>query len=195
MYDFIKGKFVEAVGDLVVIEAGGLGYKIHVPSHYLQNLPQSGSEWTLYVCFFVRDTTHVLNGFLTKAERELFERLIECSGVGTRSGMAMLSAYDPADLVGFLRSEDTKALCRIPGIGKKTAERLVLEMRDKLKDIAFDARPAAVTSGIVQDAVSALINLGFTPHAAQQAMNKTLDEKPQEEWELAELIAAALRRP
>lgn len=198
MYEYIKGTLIEATPSKAIIEAGGLGFSLLIPFSHFSKLPALGTPLTLFVSFVVREDAHRLFGFLTRRERDLFENLIEVSGIGPKIALCLIGHMDISDLQVAISQGNIPLICKIPGIGKKTAERLVVEMRDKLKKegIAsaslYPLESAGESQGVIADAISALMNLGYNNAQAQKAI-KTALSKTEEKPELATLITAALR--
>jgi Holliday junction DNA helicase RuvA len=151
-----------------------VGYEVTISVPSFSGLPSQGAEVSLYIHTHVREDTLALYGFLRREERQLFERLISVSGIGPRLAMTVLSGIAPDTLVTALRGNDLPALTRIPGVGKKTAERMVLELRDKLDGLA--AAPAAPrATRMEEDVVSALVNLGYQRTPAEHAAKRALE--------------------
>ncbi len=197
MFEYIKGTLTEATPVKVTLETHGVGYLLFIPLNNYAQLPKIGSLLTLYVSTVIREDSHKNYGFLTADQRDLFESLIEVSGIGPKTGIALLGHMEINDLQFAIVQGNTPAICKIPGIGKKTAERLIIELRDKVKK--FGDKSSLSTShsalggqGVIGDAISALINLGYNPVQAQKAI-KTALGKSEEEPELAKLITSALR--
>ena len=175
MIAHLRGRILEKHPSHVILEAAGVGYEVTISVPSFSALPAEGTEVSLYIHTHVREDTLALYGFLRREERQLFERLISVSGIGPKLAMTVLSGIAADALVTALRSNDLTALTRIPGVGKKTAERMVLELRDKLESLA--AAPAPPPAGrMEEDVVSALVNLGYqrTPaeHAARRALER-----------------------
>lgn len=176
MIAHLRGVILEKHPNRVVVDAGGVGYDVIVPISTYSALPPAGSEVRLRIYTHVREDALALYGFLSQEERALFEKLLDVSGIGPRGAVNVLSGLAAADLVSAIRHGQVEQLVRIPGVGKKTAERIVLELRDKL-DIAGVAPPSATSAGAAfsaldQDVVSALVNLGCTRAAAETAVRK-----------------------
>jgi Holliday junction DNA helicase RuvA len=151
------------------VEAAGVGYDVSISIPTFSELPSSGNEVSLHVHTHVREDAIALFGFLHAKDKQLFERLISVSGIGPKLAITIMSGMSPDAMVAAIRSNDVAVLTRIPGIGKKTAERLVLELRDKLDQ--FGAAPAPrTTTPIEEDVLSALLNLGYQRSAAERAM-------------------------
>src|SRR5690349_18888416 len=156
MIAHLRGKILEKHPTSVILEAAGVGYEIAISVPSFSGLPAEGGEVSLHIYTHVREDVLALYGFLRREEKQLFERLIGVSGIGPKLAMTVLSGIAADDLINALRNNDLAALTRIPGVGKKTAERMVLELRDKLEGLA--ARPAPVrVGGMEEDVVSALV--------------------------------------
>jgi Holliday junction DNA helicase RuvA len=147
----------------VLVDVGGIGYEVDVPMSTFYNLPAAGEPVTLHTHLVVREDAHVLYGFATLEERGVFRQLIRISGVGARTALAVLSGLSVGDLAQAVALQEAQTLTKIPGIGKKTAERLLLELKGKLAD----AKPSASGSG---DVVNALIGLGYSDKEALAAV-------------------------
>jgi Holliday junction DNA helicase RuvA len=185
----LRGTLVDKGLDTVLIEvggeAGGVGFQVAISLQTLQALPQPGQPVTLRTYLQVREDGLTLFGFATEEERQAFELLISVTGVGPRLALSALSGLDPGGLFDAIRRGDTARLTRIPGIGKKTAERLVLELRDKVDRAGPRGRGAAPAApgapgpgGLFQDVVKALCNLGYRVEDAERATQKALAEQP-----------------
>ncbi len=171
MIAHLRGRLIAKHPNQVVVEAAGVGYDVNISVPTFSELPAVGAEVALHVHTHVREDSIALFGFLRPAEKQLFERLISVSGIGPKLGITILSGMPAVEMVGAIRGNDVARLTRIPGIGKKTAERMVLELRDKLQD--FGAAPAASpVSPIEEDVLSALVNLGYQRPAAERALAK-----------------------
>jgi Holliday junction DNA helicase RuvA len=189
MIAYLRGTILEKQPNQVIVDAGGVGYDVTIPVSTYSSLPAAGEEVRLRVHTHVREDAISLFGFLTREEKALFEKLISVSGIGPKVAVTVLSGVNPNDLVVSIRTGQVAKLVRIPGIGKKTAERLVLELRDKLDGILPGAAavtpvvPAVVLSDIEQDVLSALLNLGCQRAAAETAVRKARGEGVQPEFE------------
>jgi len=174
MIAVLRGVLVEKHPNQAVVDAGGVGYELHIPITTYTRLPEAGAEVRLRVYTHVREDTLALYGFLSLDEKTLFEKLIGVSGIGPSLAIKILSGLAAADLITAIRKGELERLVRIPGVGKKTAERMVLELRDKLPAPAGDsaAAPAPSLSEVEQDVLSALANLGCARPAAEQAIRK-----------------------
>lgn len=198
MYEYIKGTLIEATPSKAIVETQGVGFCLLIPFNNFSKLPDIGKSVTFFTSFVVREDSQKLFGFLTRHERDLFESLIEVSGVGPKTGLCLVGHMEINDLQVALSQGNIQMICKIPGIGKKTAERLVVDMRDKVKkgmNSASDLhllQGSNAEQGVVADAISALINLGYNSVQSQKAIKAAL-AKTEGDPELAQLITAALR--
>jgi Holliday junction DNA helicase RuvA len=172
----VRGELVVKRPPHLLVEVGGIGYELEAPMTTFYALPAIGEPVTLFTHLQVRDDAHILYGFTDEAARGLFRALLKVNGVGAKMALAILSGMDTDAFARCVREGDTAALVRLPGVGRKTAERLIIEMRDRLDDSAPGvARPAAVEHGPVDpvdDAVRALIALGYKPQEASRMVNR-----------------------
>jgi Holliday junction DNA helicase RuvA len=164
----IHGKLAEKHPPQILVDVHGVGYEIHVPMSTFYQLPATGAEVSLVTHMVVREDAHQLYGFATESERHAFRQLLKISGVGARTALSVLSGLSVADLSEAVSAQDAGRLTRIPGIGKKTAERLLLELRDKL-DATLVASGAAKGDGQAGDVTNALIALGYNEKEAAWA--------------------------
>ncbi|MBQ9240645.1 MAG: Holliday junction branch migration protein RuvA [Duodenibacillus sp.] len=158
----IRGKLIEKNPPQILVDVGGVGYEIDVPMSTFYNLPEIGADVTLLTHFVVREDAQLLYGFLTAAERSVFRLLIKISGIGARTALSILSGMTVQMLAQAIAAQDSAMLTRIPGIGKKTAERLVLELKGKLGADLEGVSLAGAQSETKSDIVSALIALGYS---------------------------------
>jgi len=191
----IRGILAETAPPDILLDVGGIGYEIQVPMTTLYELPAPGSELSLFTHFVVREDAQLLYGFLHERDRGLFRRMIKVSGVGPKLALAILSGMDAESFVRSVRRDDTSTLVRLPGVGRKTAERLLVEMRDRLEDWMFESGaepPEAGAAGrdMLAEAESALVALGYKPAQAGRAV-AAVDDGSAEGSE--ELIRRALR--
>jgi Holliday junction DNA helicase RuvA len=171
----ISGTLVEKTFPQIVVSCGGVGYEIDVPMSTFYPLPRTGEEVTLLTHLVVREDAHLLYGFITAAERAAFRQLLKISGVGPKVALSVLSGLSVDDLAAAVASGDSGRLTRIPGIGKKTAERLVLELRDKLpKTVTAVRAESAGAAG--NDVVGALLALGYNEREAAAAVKQLAPE-------------------
>lgn len=177
----LRGTLTEKHPNQAVVECAGVGYDVAISVSTYGSLPEVGSEVSLKIHTHVREDALVLFGFLSSEEKALFEKLITVSGIGPKLAITVLSGVEAGHLITIIRGGEVQQLTRIPGIGKKTAERIVLELRDKL-DFGVAAQTAAkgpvvgMFSAMEQDAVSALVNLGCQQGAAEIAVKKAAGE-------------------
>lgn len=183
MIAHLKGTLLEKHPNQAIVEAGGVGYDVTIPISTYASLPEAGREVRLRIHTHVREDALALFGFLTQDEKFLFERLISISGIGPKLAITVLSGLAVADLIAAIRGGEVDRLVRIPGVGKKTAERIILELREKLPAAAGEAAAQAAAPGgrtaltaLDQDVLSALINLGCAAAAAETAVRKAKAE-------------------
>ena len=168
----IAGKLLAKHPPQIVVDVHGIGYELDVPMSTLFQLPSTGSDVALLTHLIVREDAHQLYGFSTDGERTLFRKLLKISGVGARTALAVLSGMSVADVKDAVSRQDSARLVKVPGIGKKTAERLLLELKDKLDIAVVSVQSEAATAG--SDVVNALLALGYSDKEAQYAV-KGLD--------------------
>lgn len=183
MISHLRGQVLSKQAPTVVLDIQGVGYEVLVTVPTYSDLPDPGGDASLFIHTHVREDQLALFGFATADEKKLFERLISVSGIGPKLAITVLSGMSAAQLVSALRSGETARLTKIPGIGKKTAERMVLELRDKLADFAvspdedFGSR-SAPRLPIGEDVLSALTNLGYQRNAAERATDSAVKTHP-----------------
>ncbi len=194
MYESIRGTLQEKEPNQAIVDCSGLAYRLIIPLSTYTRLPAAGTQVVLYLSQVVREDAHTLFAFSQKEERNLFELLTSISGIGPKTAAGIIGHMDIASFQRAIAASDTRLLSKLPGIGKKTAERLVIEMRDKFKG---GKKAGAVQlslsqeGGIVGDAVSALIHLGYHALDADKAVQKALGAN-KEETDLGSLITSAL---
>ena len=174
MFAHISGVVAEKNADSIVIDAGGIGFLLNVSAATLSAAPATGEKFKLYTIFNVREDAMELCGFATREEKRMYERLRSVGGVGSKLALSVLSSLSVHDLSVALVTGDAAALCRVPGIGKKLAQRLVLELKDKVEDsqLASSAAPISPKSaGIEAEAIAALVTLGFSSAEAAKAVS------------------------
>ena len=185
----LRGTLIEKHPNQAIIETGGVGYDVLIPVSTFSALPDKGVEVKLRIYTHVREDTFSLFGFFTGEEKSIFEKLISVSGIGPSLAIKVLSGMAVSGLVPAIRNGQVDQLVRIPGVGKKTAERIVLELKDKLEDIGAGvpvgvvAKPAAPLSAVDQDVLSALLNLGCNRGAAEAAVRAAKSEGAPVEFE------------
>lgn len=191
----IRGKLTEKQPLKIIVEVAGVGYGLETPMSTFYKLPDVGVEVFLFTQLIVREDAHLLFGFSTARERALFQSLIKVSGIGPKVALSILSSLDPDIFMQSVLDNNVTSLVRVPGVGKKTAERLIIEMRDKIQQLDLSptsgssARDLVIQSSPMSDALSALISLGYKHDIAKAAISKWTGENPSSE----ELIKFALQ--
>jgi Holliday junction DNA helicase RuvA len=197
MIAFLRGRLLEKHPNRLIVDVNGVGYEVAVPLSTFFDVTAPGAEVSLRVHTHVREDQLALYGFGSALEQQMFERLISISGIGPKLALAALSGMDPADLVRSIRTADLARLSSIPGIGRKTAERIVVELRDKLPSGAAAAAPGvpaapAAEPEVRADVLSALVNLGYQRASAEKAVDRAIAaDGPSANIEV--LLRAALR--
>ncbi len=187
MIAHLSGKLIDRHATSVVLDVGGVGYEVTIPVTTFYDLEEAGQTVSLRIYTHVREDTLQLFGFKTLRERELFQMLISVSGIGPKSGIAMLSGMSADEIITAIRTNNLARLTSIPGVGKKTAERLVIELRDKMASLSGPAPeeefaagaaagPAQTEDALREDALSALVNLGYQKAAAEKAVTQAITE-------------------
>lgn len=199
MISYVKGPLAEKLEDSVVVEAGGIGYRIFVPSSVLSELPKTGETVKIYTYFSVREDAMNLYGFLSRQDIEMFRQLIGVNGVGPKSALGILSALSPDTLRMAVISGDAKAISKAPGVGSKTAQRIILDLKDKVKaeDILCGVTDAASAhteiSGVGEvgkEAIEALTALGYSASEASNVVKKVVIT---EKMTVEDVLKAALK--
>lgn len=185
MYAFLRGTVASLSATTAVLDVNGIGFHLFIPTSLLGSLTP-GEEVTLHTSFQVRETSHQLFGFPSPSERDFFEKLCTISGIGPKLAMSLIGHLPAEQLQQAIYDGDAAAISRVPGIGKKTAERVIIDLRDKM---APTAKPLG--SPLLRDAVAALINLGYTQAKAHDAVQKTMKESPTSD--LSSLITTSLK--
>ncbi len=171
MIAHLRGKLIARHPNQAIVETAGVGYEVVISIPTFSDLPALGSEVALHIHTHVREDQLALYGFLRPEEKQLFEKLLTVSGIGPKLAITILSGMPAQDMVNAIRGNDVARLTKIPGIGRKTAERMVLELRDKLAPAGQDSPPAIPALSTVQeDVLSALVNLGYQHAAAEKAV-------------------------
>jgi holliday junction DNA helicase RuvA len=193
MIAHLRGKLIHKEPGQAIVEAAGVGYDVVISVPTFTALPSVGAEASLHIYTQVSEDQIALFGFLEREEKRLFERLITVSGVGPKLAIKMLSGLSPERTVQAIRSQDHTQLTRIPGVGKKLAERLVVELKDKLEDFAVAPVRAAVQGAAVDDVLSALTNLGYQRPAAEKAIEQAAAKDKSTTENFDTLFRAALK--
>ena len=201
----IRGILVEKQPPEVLIEAGGVGYEVQVPMTSFYQLPEIGEEANLCIHFVVREDAQLLYGFATKVERKLFRLVIKVNGVGPKLGLAILSSMSADQFVSCVSHDDLTTIVKIPGVGKKTAERLLIEMRDRLKDWQVggdESSSVGFTLNVQQsdsyvnnakgDATNALVSLGYSQQQADKAIKSIFSADKSSEDLIRDALKAML---
>jgi Holliday junction DNA helicase RuvA len=182
MIAYLSGKLHEKQANQVIVDVGGVGYEVFIPLSTFYELGEEGSDIALRVYTHIREDAIQLFGFKTARERDLYLKLISVQGIGAKSGITMLSGMSADEIITAIRTDNLARLTSIPGVGRKTAERLVIELRDKLGDLsagaaaAVDSAAELPADAVFDDAVSALVNLGYQRNAAEKALTQALKE-------------------
>lgn len=189
----LRGRLADKRPNQVLVDVGGVGYLVQVPLSTYAALSELHTEVTLLIHTHVREDALALYGFLSSREKHFFEMLISASGVGPSLALKILSGMSVEELVPAIRAGDLARLTRIPGVGRKTAERMVVELKDKLEAVTIEAAKPAVASlaGIEADVISALVNLGYDARGAESAVTEAKREVGTSEFE--KLLRAALQ--
>ena len=201
MIGLLRGVLLEKNSPQLLLEVAGVGYEVELPTSNFYQLPALGEKVVLYTHFVVREDAQLLYGFLHARDRALFRVLIKVNGVGPKLGLSILSSIQTADFVRSIQAQDVASLTQLPGIGKKMAERLVIELKSRLEDwwpesgggesvndLLGESTTQSATR-VIQDAVTALVALGYKPHLASQAIAKIKDKAETSE----QLIRLALQ--
>jgi Holliday junction DNA helicase RuvA len=196
MISFLRGRVHDKHPNRVTVDVGGVGYEVHVPLSTFYSVGDEGEDVSLRVYTHVREDALQLYGFLTDLERQLFERLIGISGIGPKLAIVVLSGMETRELLTAVQRADVARLTTIPGIGKKTAERIVLELKDRLTQIVVPAAtgtaaPPSSADQLRTDLLSALLNLGYHRQQAEKAIDATVASNPNASFEHA--VRTALR--
>ncbi len=190
MYAYLNGTLVEATPSEATLDVQGVGYRILISVRDFAKLPQIGESLLLYTSFVVRELSQTLYGFSTKEARELFEDLIGVTGIGPKTGLGIIGHLSVEELQEAVRRHDIAGLAKVPGIGKKTAERLLIELQGRIKIQAAPQETKHPTQ--LGDALQALMQLGYSQTAAEKAVKKAADSLSAE-TDLSTLISAALK--
>jgi Holliday junction DNA helicase RuvA len=193
MIAHLRGRLFSKQPGQAIVEAGGVGYDVTISVPTFIALPSEGSEVSLHIHTQVREDILALFGFMDRNEKRLFERLITVSGVGPKLAVTILSGLNPQRTVAAIRAQDHATLTRIPGVGKKLAERLVVELKEKLEDVAVTAPSAQPVAPAADDVLSALVNLGYQRPAALKAIETAVEKDKSAGEDFDALFRAALK--
>jgi holliday junction DNA helicase RuvA len=193
MIGYLEGRLIRATPERLLLDVQGVGYEVQVPLSTWYEIEKRREEpIRLFIHTYMREDGIALFGFWTEREKSLFERLIAVSGIGPRLARVILSGMAPDDLLSAIAAGDVGRLSTIPGVGKKTAERMVLELKDKMRELAAELPETAAAAPADQDVVSALVNLGYKASQAERAVAEVRREKPDAAFN--ELLRASLNR-
>lgn len=200
MIGFLSGKILEKEANNVIVDVAGVGYEVTIPLSTFYELGEVGSDVSLRIFTHVREDALQLFGFRTARERDLFLKLISVQGIGARLGIAVLSGMSADEIVTAIRTDNLARLTSIPGVGRKTAERMVVELRDKIAELSVGAAAGSASATgtasrsdtTFDDALSALINLGYQRNAAEKALQEAA--KDGTELSVQKLLRSALQR-
>jgi Holliday junction DNA helicase RuvA len=197
MYAYLKGTLMSSNPSHIIVEVQGIGYLLSIPYRTFSALPPIGESLYVYTTLVIREFSHTLYGFLSEQERDIFEVLMNVTGIGPKLAISLIGHLSFTDLQMAVRDQNVPMLCKVPGVGKKTAERLIVELRDKLPSLlSLNTQEEMPSSSdphaqVVKDAMLALINLGYQQQAAQKALKQSLKGLP-ETIDLPTLITEAL---
>ena len=188
----LTGRLASKAPDHVLLEVGGVGYLVHIPLSTFYDLPEQESPTSLWIHTHVREDALALFGFLTEREKALFLLLLGVTGIGPRVALTVLSGMPPSELVEALRSKDARKLVAVPGVGKKTADRMVLELSEKVANLAPETPVGEAAAVAADDVVSALVNLGYRRSEAERAVDAITRIGPPKDF--GEFLKEALKR-
>ncbi|MDE5621507.1 MAG: Holliday junction branch migration protein RuvA [Alistipes sp.] len=191
MYEYISGTLAEVAPTHAVVDAGGVGYYLHISLETFTAIERA-REAKLYVHYVVREDAQLLYGFADKVERELFRLLLSVSGVGGNTARMILSTYSPRELQGIISSGNAVLLKNVKGLGLKTAQKIIVELSGKITSAAEASAPGAASDGQADEALAALVMLGFAKSAAEKALRAVVRENPSAPVE--ELVRMALKK-
>jgi len=176
MIGYLKGVLIEKKPNTVLLDVHGVGYSVNIPVSTFYDLPEEGQEQTLFIYTHVREDIIALFGFRTSREKLLFEKLISVSNVGPKMAIAFLSGMTPEELIPAIQKQDLVKLTSIPGVGRKTAERVCLELREQIPALLSEIAMPAEEKPVREDLISALVNLGYHRSVAERAVKSVLDQ-------------------
>lgn len=195
MIERLSGRILQKKSTEIIIDCNGVGFSAFISVNSFEKLPDEGEEVTLYTLLITREDTFELFGFSEIFEREVFKLLISISGIGPKSAMSILSSMSVAELQEKILSGDSISLQKLPGIGKKTAERIILELKDRIHKVSipsqFEVRKEQ--NLIIREAVSALVTLGYSPALAEKLISKSISDFPDINFSAEQLIKKALK--
>lgn len=193
MYESIKGVLTYLTPEFAVIEVNDIGYKIYIPINLFTTALHIGKKCELFTSLVVREDDMKLFGFISRKDRDLFELLISISKVGAKTSLSIIGHMSLDELYNAIETKNDTMLCKIPGIGKKSAERLIVELKGRIKPDAATKVPKNFNHDVIEDATCALITLGYNQKIAEQAIKKAMASTKEENIALPKLITAALK--
>lgn len=193
----LSGTLTQKSVEHLIVSVGGVGYEVHVPLSTFYSIPEEGQDVELLIYTHVKEDVLKLFGFLTPPEKDIFKKLIGVSGVGPKLALNILSGIESRDLATAIKNSDIARMNSIPGVGKKTAERLILELKDKIKLEGLSSEEestiSAPSGGVFDDALSALINLGYKKSDVEKTIDGIARNEESSEWSVEKLLKEALR--
>jgi Holliday junction DNA helicase RuvA len=185
MIGYLKGTLIEKKPNSVLVDVNGVGYLVSIPVSTFYDLPEEGTSLALFIYTHVREDTIALYGFRTQRDKNLFEKLISVSGVGPKMGVSFLSGMTAEELIPAIQRQDIVKLTTIPGVGRKTAERVALELREQVPALLSELATVSEEKSVREDLISALVNLGYHRNLAERAVKNAVDKaKPEESFEV-----------
>lgn len=199
MFAYLKGILIRKTADSIIIDVNGVGYKVFTPGTTLSTCSEAGSEIKLHTHFYVREDNQALYGFLNEEELKMFEQLLTVSGVGPKAALSLVSNIPPSQFGLAVLTDDFESFTKAPGIGKKTAQKIILELKDKLKklnsqltDIKVETACLQPSDNKIKEAISALIMLGYSSQEASRTISTVYDEEKTIEQIIKDALKSAL---
>jgi Holliday junction DNA helicase RuvA len=194
MFANLNGKLIHKSTEYLIIDVGGVGYQVQAPLSTYYELGEEGSTVSLRIHTVVREDSITLYGFLTEDEKKIFTHIIQVSGIGPKTGIGLLSGLSAGEFVDAVVRGDAARISGVPGIGKKTAERIILELRDKVKKLTISSgyHPSEEKTPLQEDVISALVNLGYQKNRAEKAVSIVMREHAPEKFD--DLLRKALKK-
>ncbi len=196
MIDYITGKLVYKQGNIAILENNGIGYKINITIQTFEKLPDLGETIKLYTNYFLKDEQFFLYGFYDNLEREAFNLLSSINGIGAKTALMILSSVNVTELYKLITQQNVNSFKKMPGIGQKTAERIIFELKDKIRNLSTDTLSLGSSDNLNKtqnEAIQALIALGYNKASAEKAVNEALRELNENELTIENLIKKSLR--
>lgn len=196
MIDYITGKLVYKQGNIAILENNGIGYRINITIQTFEKLPDLGETTKLYTNYFLKDEQFLLYGFYDNLEREAFNLLSSINGIGAKTALMILSSVNVTELYKLITQQNVNSFKKMPGIGQKTAERIIFELKDKIRNLSTDnilLESSDNLNKITNEAIQALIALGYNKASAEKAVSEALKELKENELTIENLIKKSLR--